>query len=381
MIDKKEYKLDVDYIESVVQKILDKNHNIPEKKIIKRYPNPQHPDRLVFACPVCGDSHDRYNVKRGNLFLKNLYFCCYNERETDSMFFTKFCKHFGVEIDLDKKMEIYNYLDNNWTYSKKEDFALKNLDKLLDTEDFMNYIKEHPTYLLNVSPIQKGSPQWKYLADRKIFNYNNIWQGIYRITDKWFEPVIIILNRAEDKLLGMQLRNLKKEKIKRIYKFISFQECYNMRHPEEILDEIEAVPYNKMSAIFNFLNIDMDRPVYVFEGYLDSVFFPNSIALVGLDTDISMFSNEHVEMKFVLDNDDAGRRKSKEMIDQDFSVFLWKKLFNNLSKSRGMKYKNYLEENIKDINRLVEEYNDPNIYFTMNLENYFAKDRFDLIDM
>jgi hypothetical protein len=374
-------KLDVDYIESIIQKILDKAHTEPEKRFIKRYPTSQNPTKLNFACPICNDSHTKMSMKRGHLHLKNLYYVCYNERETDSMFFTKFCKHFGVEIDIDKKIEIYNYLDNTWSYSKKEDFALKNLDKLLDIEDFFKYINDHPTYLLNITPIQKGSAQWKYLADRKIFNYNSIYQATYRITDKWFEPVIVLLNRTEDKLVGMQLRNLKSEKQKRIYKFVDFQECYNMRHPEEKLDEIEAVGYNKLSAIFNFFNVDLERTVHVFEGYLDSLFFPNAIALVGLDTDISMFSDEHIDIRFVLDNDDPGQRKSKKMIDENHSVFLWKRLINDLSKGKGMKYKNHLELNAKDMNALVQEYNDPNIYFSLNLEKYFAKDQFDLIDM
>jgi hypothetical protein len=374
-------RLDIDYIESVIQKILDKAHDVPEKRIINRYPNNQNPTKLNFACPICGDSHNKMTMKRGHLHLKNLYYVCYNERETDSMFFSKFCKTFNVEIDLDKKMDIYKYLDNNWTYTKKDDFALKNLDKLLDIEDFVKYIGEHPTYLLNFRPIQKGSIQSKYLQDRKIFNHDSIYEAVYKVTDKWFEPVIVILNKANgDKLLSMQLRNLKKEKTKRIYKFIDFQECYNMRHPEDPLDEIEAISYNKLSAVFNVLNVDFERPVYIFEGYLDSVFFPNSIALVGLDTDISMFSDENVDIRFVLDNDDPGQRKAKQMIDQNHSVFLWKRLIKDLSKGKGSKYKALLED-CKDINKLVEFYGDANLYYDLKLEKYFAQDQFDLIDM
>ena len=376
-----EDRLDVDYIESIVQKILDKAHTDPEKREIKRYPTRENPTKLNFACPICGDSHSKMTMKRGHLWLKNLYYVCYNERDEDSMFFTKFCQRFNVELDMDKRMEIYNYLDRHWTYTKKEDFAITNMDKLLDLEDFAKHINEHPSFLLNFKPIVKGSVQWKYLMDRKIFNHTNIYEAVYKITDTWHEPVIAILNRAGDKLLGMQLRNLKKEKVKRIYKFVSFQELYNIRYPNDQLDEIEAIPYNKQSAIFNFLNVDYDSTVYVFEGYLDSVFFPNSIALVGLDTDISMFSNENVDIRFVLDNDEPGLRKAKQMIDENHSVFLWKKLINDLSKGKGAKFKYHLEENVKDINKLVELYDDQNLYYTLDLGKYFAKDQFDLIDV
>jgi hypothetical protein len=372
-------KLDLDYIKGIIQDILNKAHTIPEKRVLVVRPNEQVPREISFACAICGDSHNRHNQKRAHLYLRNFYIKCYND-DSCSMSFIKYCKQFGVDIDIEKRMQIYNYLDQNFKLSPKDDFAVTNMDKLLDLENFFTELNKNKTYLKNVGPIVNGTVFHKYLADRKIFNYENIRCGYYQITDRWLEPVIIILNRTADKLLGMQLRNLKEEKIKRIYKFISFQELYNMMHPDAQLDEIEAISYNKMSAIFNFLNVDYERPVYVFEGYLDSVFFPNSIALVGLDTDISMFSDERVEMKFVLDNDESGQRKAKQMIDENHSVFLWKRLINDLSKGKGTKYKHMLQE-CKDINKLVEFFGDYNLYYNLKLEKYFAVDQFDLIDM
>lgn len=374
-------KLDIKYIESIIQRILNKAHTIPEKKIIKKYPNEQNPTKLNFACPICGDSAHKMTIKRGHLHLSNLYYVCYNERENDSMSFSRLCKYFNIDIDPEKKILIYNYLDNNWKYTSKDDFAIDNMDKLLNFEDFFNYIKEHPSYLINVRPIREGSAQWYYLNERKIYNYDNIWEGTYKITDKWLEPVIIILNRTSDKLLGLQLRNLKSQKEKRIYKFVSFQELYNMMHPNDNIDEIEAVSYNKLSSIFNILNVDFDNTIYVFEGYLDSIFFPNSISLVGLDTDISMFNNENLDMKFIFDNDEPGQRKAKSMLENNYSVFLWKKFINDASKGKSIKLKNFLTDNCKDINKLVEFYKDPLIFNTMKLEKYFARDHFDLIDM
>jgi len=377
MFNKEEQKLDVDYIINIVQNILNNNHTDPRKKELKLKLEGNNKE-LNMNCPICGDGHGvRF---RGHLYLNSLRYVCYNEREADSMSFNKFCEHFGVKIDLKKKMDIYNYIDNNWAYTKKDDFLLKNMDKLLSLNDFSEHIKENPTFLFNFRPITEGSVQWNYLMDRKIHDFTNIWEATYKITNKWFENVIVILNRSDDKLIGMQLRNLKTEKNKRIYKFINFQELYNMRYPEDVLDEFEAISYNKLSAIFNIMNVDFERTVYVFEGYLDSLFFPNSLALVGLDTDISIFADENVDIKFVLDNDAAGLKKAKKMIDDKYSVFLWKKLINHLSKGKSIKYKQALLEN-KDINKLVQFYGNPNLYHDFNLDKFFAIDQFDLIDL
>jgi len=372
-----EYKLDIDYIINIVQDVLDKAHTDPRKKEIKIKLDRANPE-INFNCPICLDGK---SVKfRSHLYLKNLYVKCYNE-DSCSRSFTNFCKHFGIEIDLDKKMQIYNYLDNNWKYSKKDDFTIKSLDKLLDFEESIKVLNDKKGFLFNIMPIVRDSIQWKYLTHRLIFDHSNIYQAYYKITDQWIEPVIVIMNRTEDKLLGMQVRNLKEDKNKRIYKFVSFQELYNIVNPDNPLDEIEAINYNKLSAIFNFLNVDLDSTVYVFEGYLDSVFFPNSIALVGLDTDISMFDEENIDMKFILDNDEPGIRKAKKIIDDGQSVFLWKKLINELSKNKGTKYKNFLENNLKDMNKLVQIVNDANVYRNLNLNKYFAVDQFDLIDI
>jgi len=287
MADKKlnlidESKLDVDYIVSIIQDILNRSHTDPRKKEIRLKLNGYNKE-INFNCPICSDGKSvRF---RGHLYLNSMRYVCYNERDSCSRSFTNFCKYFNVELDIDKKMQIYSYLDQNWKYDKKEDFAITNMDKLIDLNEFFDHLNKIKGPLSNLYPIIEGSIQYQYLINRKIYNHENIYQGNYHLTDRWTEPVIIILNRTSDKILGMQLRNLKQEKNKRIYKFYTFQEIYNMIH-EEPLDEIESIPYNKMSAIFNFLNVNFDDTIYVFEGYLDSIFFPNSIALVGLETDI-----------------------------------------------------------------------------------------------
>jgi len=367
--------LDINYIINIVQQVLNKVHKNPQKRILKIRPNEQTPKEISMACAVCGDSHDKMNIKRSHLYLRNMYVKCYNE-DSCSMFFTKWCEHFGIKLDPEKKLQIYDYISQNISFSSKEDFAIESLDKLLDAKEYMSFLNtKKGSFLTNINTIRKGTQAFNYLVERKIHNFSNILQGIYHITGKWKIPVIIILNRVGNKLLGFQVRNLKEKD--RIYKEHEFEYLYNYMHPDDPLDQLESVSYNKLSHLFNILNVNFNQPVNAFEGYLDSVFFPNSISLLGLDTDISIIDNENIDLRFIFDNDEPGIRKAKKMLEQGKCVFLWRKLFDDIDKG-DYKYRKILEET-KDMNKLVQLLNNANIYFDLHLDNYFSRDKFDLI--
>ena len=157
-------KLDLNYIKNVVQDILNKAHTIPEKMELVVRPNEQNPKEISFACAICGDSHNRPNVKRAHLYLKNFFVKCYND-DSCSMPFIKYCNHFGIDIDPEKRMQIYNYVDQNWSYSKKDDFIIQNLDKLINLDDFFKNINKVKGSLSNISPIISGSIQHNYLIN------------------------------------------------------------------------------------------------------------------------------------------------------------------------------------------------------------------------
>ena len=373
----KKVDLDINYITNIVQQVLNKVHKDPQKKVLKIRPNEQNPKEISMACPVCLDSSSQMGKKRSHIYLRNMYVKCYNE-DSCSMFFTKWCEHFGIKLDPEKKLQIYDYISQNISFSSKEDFAIENLDKLLDAKKYMDFLNNKKgSFLTNISQIKKGSLVYDYLINRKITNFNNILTGLFHVTDRWKEIVIIILNRRGNKLLGFQIRNLKDDSIKRIYKEHEFEYLYNYMHPEDRLDELEAVSYNKLSHLFNILNVDFNLPVNVFEGYLDSVFFPNSISLIGINTKTDIIDNENIDLRFVFDNDDPGIRKAKKMLEQGRCVFLWRKLFDDIDKG-DYRYREVLE-NTKDMNKLVQILDNPNIYYDLNLEKYFSRDKFDMI--
>jgi len=378
---KESIELDKDYIKSKIQEVLNHAHSESRKQEIREYP-----ERFNFACPICGDSEKSASKKRGNLYFKNMRYVCFNEDQC-SRSFIKLLKTFNVSIDLDKKVDIYNYIDANVKYSRKDDnFVAQRLDKLMDINEITDFFNSHPeTEFSDFGPIKKNSRVFQYLKyDRLISNFTNLYEAKYRISQKWIEPVIIILNKSGDKVLGMQVRNLKSEKKKRLFKTYNFEKLYNILHEDDPLDEIEALSYNKLSNFYNILNVNWEQPVTIFEGYLDSIFYPNSIGAIGInsteDMDFLLENDEDLQLQFFYDQDNIGVRKSLQKLNEGYNVFLWQRLVEKLISNKRDKYKaKKYALKIKDLNNLVQEMKNDDPYNKLKLSTYFSNDEFDKI--
>jgi hypothetical protein len=370
--------ISIDKIKNNLQIILNKSHKEQEKKVM-RIKNYGSRPLIEMSCPICGDSEKNLHKKRGNLYLNNLFYICFNCGEKLS--YLQLLERFDMNIDFDEKMKIYNHIDSHSkkiSYTDKNNSDLSELDKIMDLEEVIEKYNQRKDELFDIKPVQTNSIVYQYLKfNRKITNFNNIYEGILKITNKWFEPVIIILNRNDNNLLGFQIRNLKDDKKKRIYKIYDFQTIYNYVNEEKI-DDNKSLPYNKLSHFYNILNIDFYDKITVFEGYLDSVFFPNSIGTTGVETDYTfLLENEDLDIRFFYDNDRVGLNKSIEKIDSGYSVFLWKRLFKDLAKGNSLQeYK--LNKKIKDLND-VAKIIEGDVYEKLNLEKYFSIDKFDKI--
>jgi hypothetical protein len=368
-------ELDRDYIKSKIQEILNNVHPEQQKHYIKDYP-----ERLNFACPICGDSQKQLTKKRGNLYFKNMMYICFNESGCN-MSFLKLLKTFNIEIDLQKKLDIYNYVDTNIKYKKEDNVILQKLDRLIDIDFLTTYLNDNPsTQFLKFSVIKHNSAVYQYLKfERLIDNFDNIYEAEYSLTPKWKEKVIVLLNKSGKKVLGLQIRNLKSGD-KRFFKTFNFEKLHNLLHPDDPLDEIEAVSYNKISNFYNILNVNWDQPVTIFEGYLDSIFYPNSIGAIGINSidEMSFLMSEDLDLQFFFDQDGVGIRKSLKMLEDGHKVFLWQRLVDDLIKNKVDKYeaKKYAIK-IKDLNMLVQKMKNPDPYNKLKLQKYFSNDVFD----
>jgi hypothetical protein len=370
--------MDKNYIKNITQSILNKEFSNSQKRRIVEYS-----DRFNVACPYCSDSSRNMSAKRGNIYLNRLFFICFNcDKKTT---FDKLCKDFNEQIDPDKKLEMIQHLDSVMTYSDYEgDFIDAKFDELIDISELERVFNSDVTPISNFEPIKVNGGIYKYLVGRGIppEYHRDIYQAKYWKNEDESEWIIVMLNRKADKVLGMQVRNLKsgKRRMFKIYNYENLLEWVNIgKDSDSDLDMNKIVIYNKLSYYFNILNVDFSKTITVFEGYLDSLFFPNSIGLVGVNTDYRFLENNDLDLRYFFDNDEAGFKKSEEKIKDNYPVFLWKKLFEDIvsKKETDDPYKLlHRISKVKDINKLCEIV--PNAYKKLELVNFFSQDILDL---
>jgi len=370
--------MDKNYIKSIMQKIVNKEFSDPIRRKIVVYQ-----DRINFCAPCCGDSHKNKYAKRGNLYFNNLYYICFNcDKKTT---FDKICKDFNEQIDPDKKLEMIQHLDSVMTYSDYEgDFIDAKFDELIEISELEKVFNSDLTPISNFEPIKVNSGIYKYLIGRGIKPelHKDIYQAKYWKNEDESEWIIAMLNRKESKVLGMQIRNLKlgKRRMFKIYNYESLLEYVNIgKENEKEIDINKMVVYNKLSYYFNILNVDLTKKITVFEGYLDSLFYHNSIGLVGVNTDYKFLENNELDIQYFFDNDDAGYKKSEEKLKAGHTVFLWKKLFDDVVSKKKAKDPHKLLHRIskiKDINKLFEVY--PDALEKLKLNDFFSKDSYDM---
>jgi hypothetical protein len=366
--------MDIVYVESVVQSILDKEFQSQNRRKIVAYQ-----DRLNICCPYCGDGKSEHK-KRGNLYLNKLFYICFNcDKKTD---LDRMVKDFNEVLDPDKKLEIIRHLESVSKYSDYEtnfeDSNLEDLIKISELEHLFNETDTTPLY--DFKPIERGTGTWKYLIGRGISEdlHTNIWSAKYSKGDEGYDPVICLLNRKGNSVISIQVRNLKEGR-KRFFVIYNWETLTKWTRGENLDIPIgKSILYNKLSLFFNIMNVNFNRKITVFEGYIDSLFYPNSIGVVGVNTPISFLEDNNLDLQYFYDNDKAGFDKSVQKIKSGKSVFLWKKLFDWIvSNKRDDPYQlSYRISKVKDLNKLATLVENP--YTKFKLWEFFSIDIYDL---
>lgn len=316
------------YVRQLVSGILEKEFKNPEKRRIHEYP-----DRLNYACPVCGDSDDE-RKKRGNLYLNRLYHICFNCGS--KMTLDRLCRRFDMQVDPGRKLEMIEFLNAQMRVSDYQDEIDQfDLSKLIGMGELESALRSGEHGITDFAPVQPGGGVSAYLSDRMIVGAmrDNIYQAKYWHDAHRFDHIICLLNRRGDRVLSMQIRNLRQGK-RRMFKVFTYESIYKWVHGRDASEDLDVgalVTFNKLGHYFNILNIDFSSEITIFEGYLDSLFFPNSIGVIGVNTSMRFLEqNSGLQIRYFFDNDAAGHKKSEEKLRQGHRVFLWGKLFERV---------------------------------------------------
>ncbi len=364
------------YIKSLIQEVLNREFTSTERRKIG-----EDSGGYVFCCPVCGDSKDE-RKKRGHLYLDTLKYVCYNEGCGSNL--DKLCKKYKVQIDPSKKMEIIEHLNTQVTYESYEDSLMDaKFQELLDINDLCAAFNENDYGITDFQPIIPGGSVDLYLTRRGITPNlrKNIWQAKSWLSEERYENIICLLNKGGDKIISMQVRNLKEGK-NRKFKIYDYGTLYEWIYGEEALGKFDMeklVLYNKLGHYFNIMNVDFSKTVTIFEGYLDSLFYPNAIGVIGTNTDMRFLESNNLPLQYLYDNDYAGFKKTEEKMKDGFKVFLWKKLFEDITmKKRNADPYKLMQRisTVKDLNALAVVVTNP--YSTLKLNEYFSRDIFDI---
>lgn len=269
-------------------------------------------DNYNFRCPVCGDSKKSKSKARGWIFSstgRSRFFC---HNCSASMKFSEFLKYMNSTL-------YYDYITENFGEKEKEKSDLQQfVDKMKKPE----YVKTSGLKdIKKISQLDPAHPAKLYVINRKI--PSNMHHKLFYAPKfkKWVntmlpgkfehinndEPRLIIPFLDEDgELIGFQGRSFRKDDALK-YITIMLED-----HPK----------------IYGCDILNRNETIYIFEGPIDAMFIPNSIASAGgrLETNLSEINIDTSQCVLVYDNEPRSEhtiKKIQKSIKLGYQVCIW----------------------------------------------------------
>lgn len=362
----------LDVIKDKLQVILNRSFKESYRRKLDIYS-----DRINICCPICGDSATDIRKKRGNLYLNSLSYHCYNCGA--HMGINSFLHRFDEDLSSEDKIVVHEIQQNSKKFEKKVSssqgsMSMTLLDKLAIPKDIL--FKQ-----LGITSPYRDQTATKYLKSRmidikdwKYFGYNPLSAELY------------ILNISpSNRVIGYQIRQLDPNSTKNRYMSRRLTKIYSEVFNKNISpiverlllqipngdkyiteeDGIENIVANldRLSGIFNIMNINMGRPLTIMEGPIDSLAVDNSIALQGASKQLDGFFDNVENVRYLFDNDKTGKEMSLKKLKSHKTVFLWTQYIDMI----------HTKEKIKDVNDLQKM----NLFNQEILEKCFSDDEFD----
>lgn len=365
----------LDNIEEKIQRILD---NKFKKDSFHKRQIDHYSDRINFACPFCGDSLRDPRKKRFNIYINSLSCHCFNCNHHSGI--NTFLKQFDEELSMEDKIQVHEIQQSTKKFERRistnqSSFAFQLLDKLAIPKSIL-------FEMLKLTTPYKSKDCSDYLNSRNI----NIKQWKYFAYNEKSKELYILNINSNDRVIGMQIRQLDPNSKKSRYLTRSLSKIYSnifkkdlstlierllksMNNGEKYImeeDGIENIQANldRLSGLFNVMNVDMNIPLTIVEGPIDSLCISNSIALQGA-TKLNDYFDDLKMVRFLFDNDKIGKEHSLNKLKSNKKVFIWGMYLKEMN----------IKDKVKDINDVIKlkKFNNE-IY-----EKCFSDDEFDAI--
>jgi predicted RNA-binding Zn-ribbon protein involved in translation (DUF1610 family) len=337
-------------------------------------------DRLNFPCPICGDSVSDVRKRRGNLYIDSLSYHCYNCG--CHMGVNSLLHRFGEDLSNEDKIVVHEIQQNAKKFERRvasgqsSSMSMNLLNKLAVPK--MIFFKQ-----LGIISPYKNERASNYLKSRKI----NIQDWKYFAYDPKTDELYILNTSPQDRIVGFQIRQLDPNSIKSRYISKRMTRLYSdvfnrdinaivekllMKEPlgEKYIQEedgIENIVANldRLSGIFNIMNVNLNQPITIMEGPIDSLAIPNSIALQGASKQLEGFFDDIENVRYIYDNDKAGRNAAIKRLKTHKTVFMWGKYLDMINS----------HQKVKDLNDLQKM----DLFKLDLIEQCFTDDEFDVM--
>ena len=258
-----------------------------------------------FRCPHCGDSQKSKTKARAYLYrVKNdMFFKCHNCGQGQNL--ANFIKFVDPKLYEQYLLERYKK-SAPATPKPKFDFKptkFTNQTPIDDLKSIKDLPEDHPARLYCVNrKIPEKYFDKLFLSDKFMTLVNEVKPNTYKIT-KDHPRLIIPFYDTTGKVFAFQGRAFGKEQPK----YLTIK-----------LDE------NKQK-VYGLDKINFQKPIYITEGPIDSLFIDNCLAAGGADLFLkNKIPNENIT--YIFDNEPRNKEIVKRMykvIEQDFNVVIW----------------------------------------------------------